>query len=621
MHACELCPRRHEHKALLHSLLPKAAIAKMQADCQWAAADSYQSQLCMVGSGTPAEMILGILEDILQGRPPALHRVMAVRHALQQSLDVYKPLQADLSQRMAHTPNMDVSGKGHKGRRASPPLPLYVYSGEVKDALMLQLVGRTAAAETVEGDGEEVKEGSMGVLSTKRPDPAVSSVLLHIMAQQQAERPPPCSGAALLAGPAGAVAGPELLVLPQPHPAWRPVRPATRQDAIPRTIMTDDDNATTSRCRALASHPLPVNAGAGQGLVALNPLLQVEPCLSSANSWSFDAFELNSATAGRPLSVLAFWLLHQSGLTAWASMDTTKLARWLCRIEDGYCANPYHNRSHAADVVQTMHMLLTKGGLMPGYADHLTQLAAYLAAVCHDYQHIGRTNDWLVETQDELALRYNDRSPMENHHLAGAFSLLKHPDLNFLQAMPKASYDRLRKLMIELVLGTDSLNGSKKGEGVPPACNNNNNSPSLEPCLQPVSDQDKLVSMQAALKCSDLGHLAAPLPVHLAWVSRLEAEFFAQGDAERAQGLPISPLCDRTKQGITKSQVGFFEFVALPLFNNFTARFTAAKPLLQGVMANYHYWQAQAAAMAAEGSAATTVGSDGQRTCGSRQQS
>ncbi|GFH13338.1 phosphodiesterase [Haematococcus lacustris] len=136
-------------------------------------------------------------------------------------------------------------------------------------------------------------------------------------------------------------------------------------------------------------------------------------------------------------------------------MDLTKLARWLCRIEDGYCANPYHNRSHAADVVQTMHMLLTKGGLMPGYADHLTQLAAYLAAVCHDYQHIGRTNDWLVETQDELALRYNDRSPMENHHLAGAFSLLKHPDLNFLQAMPKASYDRLRKLMIELVLGTE----------------------------------------------------------------------------------------------------------------------------------------------------------------------
>ncbi|KAL6761468.1 3'5'-cyclic nucleotide phosphodiesterase [Haematococcus lacustris] len=376
--------------------------------------------------------------------------------------------------------------------------------------------------------------------------------------------------------------------------------------------------------------------------------LQVESCLGSASSWAFDAFQLTSATAGRPLSVLAYWLLHQSGLAAWAQLDPTKLARWLCRVEDGYCANPYHNRSHAADVVQTMHMLLTRGGLMPGYADHLTQLAAYLAAVCHDYQHIGRTNDWLVETKDELALRYNDRSPMENHHLAGAFSLLKHPDLNFLQAMPKATYDRLRKLVIELVLGTDmkqhfSIVGSFTAIHRAPAPDaratsktyhasnlrpSNIIAPSIasgESCkhehvhgartsheshqsttsatarslLWPLSEQDKLLSLQMALKCSDLGHLAAPLPVHLAWVSRLEAEFFAQGDAERAQGLPISPLCDRTKQGITKSQVGFFDFVALPLFNNFTARFTAAKPLLHGVTQNYRHWQAEAAGPAA----------------------
>ncbi|GFH13283.1 phosphodiesterase, partial [Haematococcus lacustris] len=46
-------------------------------------------------------------------------------------------------------------------------------------------------------------------------------------------------------------------------------------------------------------------------------------------------------------------------------------------------------------------------------------------------------------------------SPMENHHLAGAFSLLRDPDLNFLHAMPKSSWERLRKLMIDMVLGTD----------------------------------------------------------------------------------------------------------------------------------------------------------------------
>lgn len=36
----------------------------------------------------------------------------------------------------------------------------------------------------------------------------------------------------------------------------------------------------------------------------------------------------------------------------------------------------------------------------------------------------GVNNDYLVKTLDPLALLYNDRSPMENHHTAAAFQLL-----------------------------------------------------------------------------------------------------------------------------------------------------------------------------------------------------
>ncbi|KAL6762810.1 hypothetical protein V8C86DRAFT_550365 [Haematococcus lacustris] len=123
---------RHEHRALLHSLLPKEAIQKLQAEFHWENHDGAQQG--MVGSGTPAEMILSFTQDILLGRLPDLPKVMAVRHALQQSLDVYQPLQADLTQRMAETENMD---------------------GEVRDALMLQLVGRRAEAE-VEEEGDQM---------------------------------------------------------------------------------------------------------------------------------------------------------------------------------------------------------------------------------------------------------------------------------------------------------------------------------------------------------------------------------------------------------------------------------------------------------------------------------
>ena len=38
-------------------------------------------------------------------------------------------------------------------------------------------------------------------------------------------------------------------------------------------------------------------------------------------------------------------------------------------------------------------------------------------------------------------------------------------------------------------------------------------------------------------------------------------QFFRQGDHERRVGLPVSPLFDRQLQGISKSQVGFFDIV------------------------------------------------------------
>ena len=93
------------------------------------------------------------------------------------------------------------------------------------------------------------------------------------------------------------------------------------------------------------------------------------------------------------------------------------------------------------------------------------------------------------------------------------------------------------------------------------------------------------------LKCADLGHLSSSLEVHSEWVRLLEEEMFLQGDKERALGQPISPLMDRTKAGVTKSQVGFFSVVALPLFSAFSQVFPAAEGLVANVRANCNHWR------------------------------
>lgn len=43
--------------------------------------------------------------------------------------------------------------------------------------------------------------------------------------------------------------------------------------------------------------------------------------------------------------------------------------------------NPYHNKTHAADVLQSMHVLLTRGGLGRRLGEELALLSGYLAAI------------------------------------------------------------------------------------------------------------------------------------------------------------------------------------------------------------------------------------------------
>ena len=71
-----------------------------------------------------------------------------------------------------------------------------------------------------------------------------------------------------------------------------------------------------------------------------------------------------------------------------------------------------------------------------------------------------------------------------------------------------------------------------------------------------------------------------------------------QGDKEKAVGLGVSPLMDRSLQGgMTRSQLGFFNIVGTPMFKALVDLFPDAQPMLDGVQANYAQWE-QAAAQA-----------------------
>eukprot|EP00438_Fugacium_kawagutii_P010335 Skav212588 [mRNA] locus=scaffold125:510216:524040:- [translate_table: standard] len=124
-------------------------------------------------------------------------------------------------------------------------------------------------------------------------------------------------------------------------------------------------------------------------------------------SWDLDVLDLDPE--GQAKVAIHIFFDTAVGKTTgryWSEALTFK--RFHAVVKAGYNNLPYHNYTHACDVLHTVYRLLclTSARQWLGSVD---QYALLVAALCHDIGHAGRTNPFLVELGDELALRYNDK--------------------------------------------------------------------------------------------------------------------------------------------------------------------------------------------------------------------
>lgn len=71
--------------------------------------------------------------------------------------------------------------------------------------------------------------------------------------------------------------------------------------------------------------------------------------------------------------------------------------------------------------------------------------------------------------------------------------------------------------------------------------------------------------LNALLHSADVGNPMKPWDLCQRYAFLCLDEFFAQGDLEKAAGIPVQMLNDRMKVNRANSQVGFIEFVIAPL--------------------------------------------------------
>ena len=105
-------------------------------------------------------------------------------------------------------------------------------------------------------------------------------------------------------------------------------------------------------------------------------------------------------------------------------------------VQDGYKPITYHNKIHGTDVCQTIYYFLTDCNLKEiGQFDSVDFCSLIIAGAIHDYEHFGFTNDFLINTQHQWALKYNDTSVLENHHVAAAMELTLDKKRNIFENM------------------------------------------------------------------------------------------------------------------------------------------------------------------------------------------
>ncbi|KAK2195709.1 bifunctional HD-PDEase domain/3'5'-cyclic nucleotide phosphodiesterase/3'5'-cyclic nucleotide phosphodiesterase [Babesia duncani] len=305
-------------------------------------------------------------------------------------------------------------------------------------------------------------------------------------------------------------------------------------------------------------------------------------------NWNLDLLALSNlpqvASAG-PIYCMGAALLKDIGERIHPEFNNLLPPVLKC-LQDVYLPNPYHNALHAATVGHMAKILASCIGAdqrLEGYE----QFAFIMAALSHDAGHPGRTNAFLSQTGNPLAIVYNDNSILENYHAFLAFNIMRsHAD--FYKIFTGEQWVQIRKRMIQLILATDMklhfthVNSVKERR---------------QSGLFSLDNKDDFwLVLVLCIKAGDVGHNFLPWVDHLVWTHVLFQEFYLQGDEEHLLSMPLLLFFDRTKAAdIPQSQLGFFQGFTKPMLEELIVYDTSpqgyiSNVILKNAMQNLDMW-------------------------------
>ena len=310
---------------------------------------------------------------------------------------------------------------------------------------------------------------------------------------------------------------------------------------------------------------------------------------SNIENENYNIFELNR-NLGREniLPVIGYYIFNRLGF--YNILKYNKFENWCRKIAEGYIkTNSYHTDLHAADITHTCLIYLKVGKVnkICKFSKN-SKCALLLSCICHDYKHPGVNNIFLKETRNEIAIKYNDISILENMHIAETFKLINNPnnEYNIFQDLDNNTYKQFRKEMISCVLSTDMTFHNVYIEFLKKCCEKKNNINVKEENNNNKNDKndDYQNYMNVLIHSADISNPTKPFEIYFQWAELVIKEFYEQGDKEKKLNMTCS--CDRNKVTIYQSQLGFINYIELSYFSLFVQVFENLKFYLDNLNNN-----------------------------------
>ncbi|XP_033212520.1 high affinity cAMP-specific and IBMX-insensitive 3',5'-cyclic phosphodiesterase 8 isoform X1 [Belonocnema kinseyi] len=323
---------------------------------------------------------------------------------------------------------------------------------------------------------------------------------------------------------------------------------------------------------------------------------EIDELLDMCMDWDFDIFKLEVLSGMRPLVFLGLTIMNQYQVAAELGCDERTLQNWLTVIEANYRSeNSYHNSSHAADVLQAISKYMKSERLKP-ILNPLDEAAALLAAAAHDLDHPGRSSQFLCNSNNKLAILYNDLTVLESHHASLTFKLtLSDENVNIFKNLEREDYKMLRQNIIDMILATEMTKHFEHLAKFVNVCSTRGDTQS-----ECYSDVDMSVLLlpenitlvkRMMIKCADVSNPTRPLRSCVEWTRRIAEEYFNQTDEEKVNKLPVvMPMFDRQTCSIPKSQIGFIDYIITDLIEAWSA-FIDMPEMVGHMRQNYERWK------------------------------